>query len=183
MARQAAEHPQVSFVDLYQEYPRFEIDVDLEQKRLLEHDIILFQHPLFWYSTPSIIKEWTDLVLEHGFAFGQGGDHLKGKIMMNAFTAAGPEDAYTTQGYQHYPLRIFLTPWEQTARLCHMQYAAPYVLYSAITAKEDKEIAQHIQGHAKLLDAICNDHYQFEQAIQMDIISASTIDSFIETSS
>ncbi|WP_407357263.1 NAD(P)H-dependent oxidoreductase [Methanolobus sp. WCC5] len=24
----------------------------------------MFQHPLYWYSTPSIIKEWLDLNLD-----------------------------------------------------------------------------------------------------------------------
>ena len=51
----------VTFVDLYAEYPRFEIDVDREQARLLAHDVIVFQNPLFWYSTPAILKEWQDL--------------------------------------------------------------------------------------------------------------------------
>ena len=46
----------ITFVDLLAEYPRHVIDADKEQARLLEHDVILFQFPFFWYSTPSIIK-------------------------------------------------------------------------------------------------------------------------------
>ena len=92
MAEVAKKKKNVTFVDLYREYPRYDIDVDLEQQRLIDHDVIIFQHPLFWYSTPSLVKEWIDLVLEHGFAFGAGGDKLKGKVMMNATTAAGPEN-------------------------------------------------------------------------------------------
>ena len=44
-----------------------------EQELLLEHDVIVFQHPFYWYSTPAILKEWQDLVLEHGWAYGDGG--------------------------------------------------------------------------------------------------------------
>jgi putative NADPH-quinone reductase len=33
----------VTWVDLYAEYPRFDIDVDLEQQRLLDHDVVLLQ--------------------------------------------------------------------------------------------------------------------------------------------
>ena len=44
----------LTLVDLYAEYPDFQIDIDREQQRLLEHDIIVFQHPLYWYSTPAI---------------------------------------------------------------------------------------------------------------------------------
>lgn len=47
----------ITFVDLLAEYPRHTINVEKEQERLREHDVILFQFPLFWYSTPSIIKE------------------------------------------------------------------------------------------------------------------------------
>jgi hypothetical protein len=28
---------------------------------LLQHEIIIFHHPFFWYSTPAILKEWQDL--------------------------------------------------------------------------------------------------------------------------
>ena len=45
----------ITRVDLYAEYPRFDIDVDREQQRLLDHDVVLFQFPMFWYSTPSLI--------------------------------------------------------------------------------------------------------------------------------
>ena len=93
----------VAFLDLYRAYPRHNIDVATEQARLLAHDVVLFQFPLFWYSTPSLIKEWIDLVLQNGFAYGAGGDKLTGKIMMLAVSAAGSADAYTPKGYQHYP--------------------------------------------------------------------------------
>ena len=79
MARAAKKVDDVTFVDLYQDYPRFDINVDVEQERLLNHDVILFQFPLFWYSTPSILKEWQDIVLEHGFAYGTDGDNLPEK--------------------------------------------------------------------------------------------------------
>ena len=179
LALVAKNHPSLTFVDLYHEYPRYDINIDVEQERLMNHDVIIFQHPLFWYSTPSLVKEWIDLVLEHGFAFGAGGDKLTGKIVMNATSAAGPEDAYTEKGYQHYPLRTFLTPIEQTARLCHMEYSAPYVLYSALTADEDVEIAQHVRGYQNMLDAICNDTFNFPEALKTEVITSQSIPEFI----
>ncbi len=74
----------VTCVDLYAEYPTFKINIDREQKRLLDHDIIIFQFPLYWYSTPAILKEWQDLVLEYGFAYGtdielRSGDNADGQ--------------------------------------------------------------------------------------------------------
>lgn len=67
----------ITLVDLYADYADFQIDIDREQDRLLQHDVIVFQHPLYWYSTPAILKEWQDLVLEHGFACGTKGTALR----------------------------------------------------------------------------------------------------------
>ena len=175
MAERARQVPDITFVDLYAEYPRFDIDIDAEQARLLAHDVVLFQFPMFWYSTPSIIKEWLDLVLEHGFAYGTGGDSLAGKTMMLAVTAAGPDDAYTTNGYQHYPIRTFLTPLEQTARLCKMTFAPPYLLYASLRAAEDGRIASHAEGYGALLEAIRDDSYDFAAAAQHDTIDFNTL--------
>ena len=69
----------ITRVDLYADYPRHNINADTEQKQLLDHDIIAFQFPMFWYAAPSLLKEWTNLVLEQGFAFGPKGDKLRGK--------------------------------------------------------------------------------------------------------
>ncbi|MGP6088948.1 NAD(P)H-dependent oxidoreductase [Antarctobacter jejuensis] len=164
-----------TLVDLYAEYPRHNIDVDREQARLLNHDVILFQFPLFWYSTPSLIKEWQDLVLEHGFAYGHEGDRLAGKIMMLAVTAAGPEEAYAPDGYQHFPLRTFLSPLEQTARLCRMRFPAPYVLHGALAAQNSGRIGPHAEGYARLLCAIRDDCYDFDAAMTREIVTADDL--------
>jgi hypothetical protein len=66
----------VDISDLYEEYPDFYINVKREQQLLIEHDIIVFQHPFYWYSSPAILKQWEDLVLEFGFAYGPGGTKL-----------------------------------------------------------------------------------------------------------
>ncbi|MEM7045965.1 MAG: NAD(P)H-dependent oxidoreductase, partial [Pseudomonadota bacterium] len=143
--------------------------------RLIESDVVLFQFPLFWYSTPSLIKEWEDLVLEHGFAYGAGGDRLAGKVMQLAITAAGPDDAYTESGYQHYPLRTFLTPLEQTARLCQMRFSAPYVLFSSLKAPGSGALPPHVEGYRRLLSAVRDDAYDFDQAHEMPLVTHETL--------
>ena len=170
MARAAAAIEGITYVDLYRDYPRFDIDVVVEQQRLLEHDVVLFQFPMFWYSTPSIVKEWQDLVLEHGFAYGTSGDSLDGKRMMLAITAAGPQDAYTPGGYQHFEIRTFLTPLEQTARLCKMRFSPPYVLYSSLRAPADGQVDPHVDGYRRLLEAIRDDSYDFDAAARLDVV-------------
>jgi putative NADPH-quinone reductase len=175
MAQEARSIADLTFVDLYAEYPRHDIDVEREQQRLLDHDVILFQFPLYWYSTPSLIKEWQDLVLQYGFAYGQEGTRLAGKWLMLAVTAGGPEDAYSTGGYQNHPIRDFLVPLEQTAALCKMHFAAPYVLYGSLTASPETEIKEHAEGYATLLQAISQDRYDLEAAPNSGVITAAQL--------
>jgi putative NADPH-quinone reductase len=84
----------VTFHDLYETYPDFDIDVREEQELLLQHDVVIWQHPFYWYSAPAIIKQWEDLVLEHGWAYGSGGRQLAGKAIFNAVTCGGSGSLY-----------------------------------------------------------------------------------------
>jgi glutathione-regulated potassium-efflux system ancillary protein KefG len=151
-------------VDLYAEYPDFEIDVDGEQARLLEHDAIVFMHPLYWYSTPAILKEWQDLVLEHGFAYGTGGTALFGKIFFNALTAGGPEAAYCAEGFNHFTIRELLYPLEQTALLCGMVYLPPFALFGARMAVDEGRLDVHVADWIRVLEALRDDRLDMEKA-------------------
>lgn len=114
--------------DLYEVYPDFMIDVRYEQQLLMEHDIIVWHHPIYWYSSPPLLKQWIDLVLEHGWAYGSRGKALAGKYVLSAITAGGGKTAYTRQGLNKYTLREYLIPFQQTARLCRMEYLPPFVV-------------------------------------------------------
>ena len=171
----ADSHDALSFVDLYAQYPRHNINVDAEQERLTAHDVILFQFPMFWYSTPSLIKEWLDLVLEHGFAYGTGGTALKDKRMILAITASAPEDAYRPESYQNHTLRSFLAPLEQTAIFCNMRFLAPYVLYSALKPKQENGIRPHAEGYRKLLHALIEDRLDEVAAEQAETLHHDTL--------
>ncbi|MGR5063815.1 NAD(P)H-dependent oxidoreductase [Photobacterium sp. DNB22_13_2] len=154
----------VTAVDLYHEYPTLRINIDREQQRLRDHDIVVFMFPMYWYSTPAILKEWQDLVLEYGFAYGADGTALQGKKFLCALTAGGPANAYCEDGFNHYTLRELLHPLEQTAVLTGMHYIAPYALFGARTAAEEKRVGKHIEGWQRLLLALRDDRIDFEQA-------------------
>jgi glutathione-regulated potassium-efflux system ancillary protein KefG len=119
----------VTLNDLYEEYPDLNIDADREQALLLQHDIILFQHPFYWYSSPAIIKQWQDLVLEHGWAYGRTGKALSGKYLGNVISTGGGQQAYTPGGHHGFTIKDFLLPFRQTARLCNMTYLPPFVIH------------------------------------------------------
>ena len=118
----AATLPNVTVHDLMTRYPDFRIDVEHEQRLLLEHDAVVLQFPFYWYSTPAILKEWQDAVLSYGFAYGTGGDKLRGKKLMIATTTGGPAEAYQAGGFNQYTMSELLRPLQATANLAGMSY-------------------------------------------------------------
>ena len=164
---------EITLVDLYAEYPDFQIDVDREQERILAHDVIVFLHPLYWYSTPAILKEWQDLVLEHGFAYGSEGTALQGKILFNALTAGGLEAAYQAEGYNHFTIRELLHPIEQTAALCGMTYLPPFALFGSRTAVEEGRVSQHVADWIRVLKALRDNQLDIDAARQLPLLNSN----------
>lgn len=169
--RAACETAGITAVDLYGEYPTFSIDIEKEQRRLVEHDVIIFQFPLFWYSTPAILKEWQDLVLEYGFAYGSKGTALKDKVFLCALSAGGKEEAYQSEGYLHFSIRELLKPIEQMAQLTGMRYLPPFVLFGSRTAAEENRIGSHVKDWIKLLGALAGDELDLKAAQDGELLS------------
>lgn len=69
---------------MYVLYPDNKIDVAKEQVVLIEADRIVLQFPMYWYSSPSLLKEWQDQVLLYGWAYGSSGKALHGKELLLA---------------------------------------------------------------------------------------------------
>jgi glutathione-regulated potassium-efflux system ancillary protein KefG len=146
--------PEVTTNDLYELYPHFHIDVAREQQLLLDHDVIVWQHPFYWYSSPAILKQWEDLVLEFGFAYGKNGTKLRDKLVFSAISMGGPFSAYTREGQNCFTIREFLVPFEQTARLCGMIYLPPFVVPGALWMNEEAEIQRYSAAYRRLLEAL-----------------------------
>jgi putative NADPH-quinone reductase len=163
----------VTVVDLYAEYPTFEIDVDREQQRLLDHDVIIFQHPVYWYSSPAILKEWQDLVLEYGFAYGADGAALEGKILLNAVTCGARREVYSRDGGYQHELREFFAPFEQTALLCRMRYLPPFSLFAAGHAADEGRLDGHAADYRRLLEALVEGRIDLDHAERLTTLSGN----------
>jgi putative NADPH-quinone reductase len=168
----------VTVVDLYAEYPTFEIDVEREQRRLLAHDVIVFQHPVYWYSCPALLKEWQDLVLEYGFAYGTGGSALEAKVLFNAVTAGARRDVYSRDGGYSHELKDFFVPFEHTARLCRMRYLPPFALFAAGHAAEEDRLDGHVRDYTNLLEALVEGRVDLDRAEEQTTLS-DRLDSLI----
>lgn len=142
--------------DLYEAYPRFDIDVVREQRLLVEHDVIVVQHPFYWYSTPAILKEWQDLVLEHGWAYGSEGDALRGKRWMHVVSTGGREESYSAAGFHGVSVRQLLAPLERTAILCGMRFLAPFLVHGT-HSMQPEDIEPHAADYREVLLALRDD--------------------------
>jgi glutathione-regulated potassium-efflux system ancillary protein KefG len=154
----------VTVHDLYTVYPTMRINVRREQALLLEHDVVVFQHPFYWYSTPAIMKEWQDLVLEHGWAYGAGGTKLRGKLTFNVITTGGPATAYKREGYNRYTVKELLAPYDQTAHLCGMRYLPPFAVHAALKVVGDADVAEAKVRYRRLIEAVRDDRFDLDRA-------------------
>jgi len=153
----------VTFHDLYEAYPDFDVDVRREQALLGAHDVVVLQHPFFWYSTPAPVKQWEDLVLEHGWAYGSGGQALRGKRLLSTITTGGRETAYREDGLNRFTIRQLLAPLEQTAVLCGMEYLPPFVVHGTHRL-EEPEIAAAVRDYRRVVEALRDDRLDYEAA-------------------
>ncbi len=143
----------VIFHDLYAAYPDFFVDVAREQALLVDADVVVLQHPLYWYSAPALLKEWIDRVLERGWAYGKGGTALRGKHMLSAISTGGPPEAYLPEGYNRYSVAEFLRPFERTAQLCGINWLPPFIFQDAFGTKGEA-IHAHAAGYRAHLEAL-----------------------------
>ncbi|MCK9390174.1 MAG: NAD(P)H-dependent oxidoreductase [Syntrophales bacterium] len=143
----------ITLHDLYELYPDYNIDVEAEKQLLITHDILIWHHPFYMYSAPAILKQWMDLVLEYGWAHGDGGDFLKDKTAFNAITTGGTREAYRRDGFNRFTIREFLCPFEQTARLCKMTYLPPFAVQGTYRLTNE-ELTSHATDYAFLLQQL-----------------------------
>ena len=160
----------VTFHDLYEAYPDFHIDVKREQDLLVEHDLLIWQHPFYWYSAPAILKEWIDLVLAHGFAYGRKGKALEGKQILTVITTGGRREAYQEGGYNSFSIPQFLAPFKQTARLCNMEYLPPFVVHGTHMLSDD-ELDRYALDYKNLLISLRDDIITLDDVFQFEYLN------------
>jgi len=123
--------PGVEVRALYDLYPDFAIDVEAEQDALNRASVVVWQHPIFWYTAPSLLKLWFEKVLTAGWAYGPGGEALRGKRCLWVVTTGGDESDYTPAGVHQHVFDMFASVVRQTAQFCGMIWLEPLVVHGA----------------------------------------------------
>ena len=157
MVQAAAQLPGVEIHKVYDAYPDGRIDVAAETRRLLEVDRIVFQFPLHWYSTPSLMKEWQDQVLTYMFYIEPDiGARLKGKPLMVSATAGNVPSAYGPDGVNLFPLEELLKPLRSTANRCGLAWSEPFLTYRADKLSDEERKGVATRYRARLETWIAN---------------------------
>lgn len=116
---------------IYDLYPDFSIDVEGEQEALAAAELLVWQHPIYWYTVPALLKLWWEKVLSHGWAYGTGGSALVGKRCLWVATTGGEDVTYDHEEMHAYPFSTYEPVVRQTARFCGMRWETPLTLHGA----------------------------------------------------
>lgn len=162
----------ITINDLYANYPDFMIDVAKEQALCEAHDIIIFQHPFYWYSTPAIMKEWLDLVLAHGWAYGSEGKALTGKLFFQAMTTGGDASTYQKDGYNEFTLKELTAPYRATAKLCNMTWLPPFAVTGVHRGLSQEKVQIYAGNYRRTIIALRDSLLDVELLKQQEVINS-----------
>jgi glutathione-regulated potassium-efflux system ancillary protein KefF len=146
--------PGLTAHSLYDAYPDFDIDPAAERARLDAARLVIWQHPIYWYGAPALLKLWFEEVLSYGYAYGEGGTALHGKDCLWVATTGGPPDWYTPDGPHGHEFSAFAPAVKQTARFCGMNWLPPLVVHAAHQIGADGLAAQAAAYRKRLQDWI-----------------------------
>ncbi|NEW07500.1 NAD(P)H-dependent oxidoreductase [Paenibacillus sp. SYP-B3998] len=148
LAEEIEQQDHVTVHRLYEAYPDEQIDIAAEQQLVEQHDRIVLQFPFYWYSSPSLLKKWQDLVLTYGWAYGSEGGKFRGKDLLIAISTGSPETAYAPGGRNHYTLAELLRPFQATSNLIGAHYLTPFSV-DGVHQYTDEQLEQSAKEYVR----------------------------------
>jgi glutathione-regulated potassium-efflux system ancillary protein KefG len=121
--------PGVEIVDLRTLLSGGTFPVENELDALRNTDVLVWQFPLYWYSSPAILRDWQDQVLSAA-VYGKE-KFLPGKKLMAATTVGARESTYRSGDLNRYSLDEFLRPMEACAHSAQMTWLPHFAVYEA----------------------------------------------------
>jgi putative NADPH-quinone reductase len=143
-----AAHPgRITVHDLHAAAPGGKIDVAAEQALVRAHTRVIFQFPLYWFSSPPLLKQWFDEVLGLGFAYGPGGDAFEGKDFGVAVSTGSAASAFRAGGQDGFTLDEILRPFQATAGFLRARYLPYHAFHGAGEPFTDEELAANAAAY------------------------------------
>jgi glutathione-regulated potassium-efflux system ancillary protein KefG len=148
------DQPSITVRNIYAEYGNLRftdtISVEKEKDLLLSHDRIVFQHPIYWYNCPPLMKKWIEDVLLDDWAWGTNGKGLLGKEWLHAVSCAGDLNSYRPGDFNGYSLGEYLRSFQQTSVLCNMHFRPTFAIHHVYKIS-DKELKLATQRYLEYL--------------------------------
>lgn len=132
----------IVYKDIKSLYSDFNFDIKKEQEDIINADKIVFQFPLYWYTAPSILKQWVDDVFAYDFAFTYAEDNswqalnLVGKEFQMIVSIGGDKEDYEGINIK---ISDCLHSYSTTALVLGMKELDPYYIYGVDTHKYTDE--------------------------------------------
>ncbi|GAD16856.1 NAD(P)H-dependent oxidoreductase [Lentilactobacillus otakiensis] len=102
------------------------IDIDKEQAALKAFDRIVFQFPMYWYSSPASLKQFMDDVFTRNYIVANRS--LKTKELGIVVTLGDAEADFQAGGPEAFTISELLRPFQAFAHKAGMQYLKPFVV-------------------------------------------------------
>lgn len=138
--------PDVVLHDLYASYPDGVIDGEAERNRLAQHERIILQFPLTWYSCPPLLSEWQSRIMQRGWAYGPGGRALRLKTLGIAISTGSNGRDYRGDGRYGRSLDEITSPFELMAVHTGMHYL-PYFALTGVRELDDGAVAASARAY------------------------------------
>jgi putative NADPH-quinone reductase len=143
--------PDVEIAHLETLYPDGRIDLEAEVERLLGADRIVMQFPMYWYSTPPMLKAWQDQVLTPLLYLRLDvAARLAGKPIQIVTTTAGEADAYVEGGRNGFTVAQLFTPLRAMANRSGFVWEPPFVVHD-VRDEAPETLALHAARYRALL--------------------------------
>ena len=127
----------VTLHQLYDSYPDSKVDKVKEVDLLLSHDRIIFQFPLYWYSAPSLLKEWQDVVLSEIASNDSYMTQIAGKEFGIVVSIGAKETSYQAGGSIGLSLSELMKPYQAMATYFGLHFMPIFSNYQFMYQTEE----------------------------------------------
>ena len=126
----------ITFRDLYQDYPDFHIQPFRERKRIVQYDRIIFHFPIIWFGLPPLLKLWIDEVFDMRWISESGINILSGKDALIITSVGGRESNYTQEGKYGTGVEELLSGLKVSLHVNNINLKKIHIIYNADNLNE-----------------------------------------------
>lgn len=121
----------VTFRDLYEDYPDFHIHTFRERKRIVNYERIIFHFPIIWFGLPPLLKLWIDEVFDMRWISEGDQNILSGKDALIITSVGGSESNYTKEGKYKTSAEDLLTGLRVSLDINNIELKGTHIIYNA----------------------------------------------------